>query len=107
MGSRYLLRRVATACFTIVMIVVLNFVLFRAMPGSPERILLGRMPGVTADDAFARAQQIVLHSFNMKDPPSHTRIRQLVQQAFTRAAIDEQRGRITELVDALKKKGLV
>ena len=49
MGSRYLLRRVATACFTIVMIVVLNFVLFRAMPGSPERILLGRMPGVTAE----------------------------------------------------------
>jgi peptide/nickel transport system permease protein len=49
MGTRYLLRRVATACFTIIMIVVLNFVLFRAMPGSPERILLGRMPGVTAE----------------------------------------------------------
>jgi peptide/nickel transport system permease protein len=49
MGGRYLLRRVATAIFTIVMIVVLNFVLFRAMPGSPERILLGRMPGVTAE----------------------------------------------------------
>ncbi len=49
MGSRYLLRRVATAIFTIVMIVLLNFVLFRAMPGSPERILLGRMPGVTAE----------------------------------------------------------
>ena len=49
MGAQYLLRRVATAIFTIVMIVVLNFVLFRAMPGSPERILLGRMPGVTAE----------------------------------------------------------
>ena len=36
------------------------------------------------DDPFVRAQQVVLHSFNMKDPPSHTRIRQLVQQAFTR-----------------------
>jgi peptide/nickel transport system permease protein len=32
--------------FTIILI-VLNFLLFRAMPGSPERILLGRMPGVT------------------------------------------------------------
>jgi peptide/nickel transport system permease protein len=49
MGAQYLLRRVATAAFTIVMIVLLNFVLFRAMPGSPERILLGRMPGVTAE----------------------------------------------------------
>lgn len=29
------------------MIVLLNFVLFRALPGSPERLLLGRMPGVT------------------------------------------------------------
>jgi peptide/nickel transport system permease protein len=48
MGARYLLRRVATALLTIGLIVVLNFVLFRAMPGSPERILLGRMPGVTA-----------------------------------------------------------
>jgi peptide/nickel transport system permease protein len=28
-------------------IVLLNFVLFRAMPGSPERILLGRIPNVT------------------------------------------------------------
>ena len=28
------------------MIVLLNFVLFRMMPGSPERILLGRVPGV-------------------------------------------------------------
>jgi len=49
MGARYLLRRVATALFTIALIVLLNFVLFRGMPGSPERILLGRMPGVTAE----------------------------------------------------------
>ena len=48
MGARYLLRRVAAALLTIGLIVILNFVLFRAMPGSPERILLGRMPGVTA-----------------------------------------------------------
>lgn len=49
MGLQYVLRRVATAIFTIVLIVLLNFLLFRAMPGSPERILLGRMPGVTAE----------------------------------------------------------
>ncbi|MGB8857940.1 MAG: cytochrome P450 [Ilumatobacteraceae bacterium] len=74
-----------------------------SLPGMPARPNTGN-PG--ADDAFARAQQIVLHSFNMKDPPAHTRIRQLVQQAFTRAAVDEQRGRITELVDALIDAGI-
>jgi peptide/nickel transport system permease protein len=38
MGSRYLARRIFQAILTIVGIVVLNFVLFRAMPGSPERM---------------------------------------------------------------------
>ncbi|MCJ7711117.1 MAG: ABC transporter permease, partial [Chloroflexi bacterium] len=49
MGLQYFLRRLLMAVFTIFMIVVLNFALFRAMPGSPERILLGRMPGVTPE----------------------------------------------------------
>jgi len=44
---RYLARRLASAGVTIFMIVVLNFVLFRMMPGSPERVLLGRIPNVT------------------------------------------------------------
>ncbi len=38
MGSHYLLRRLMQAILTIVGIVVLNFILFRAMPGSPERM---------------------------------------------------------------------
>jgi len=38
MGSRYLLRRILQAMLTIAGIVVLNFILFRAMPGSPERM---------------------------------------------------------------------
>jgi peptide/nickel transport system permease protein len=46
MGIRFLTRRLVGAVLTIVMIVLLNFVLFRMMPGSPERILLGRVPGV-------------------------------------------------------------
>ena len=50
-------------------------------------------------DPFVRAQRVVLHSFNMKDPPSHTRLRTLVQQAFTRAAVDEQRQNIDTLID--------
>jgi len=47
MGARYVGRRLVSAGITIVLIVLLNFVLFRMMPGSPERILLGRIPGVT------------------------------------------------------------
>ena len=73
---------------------------------SSEWTKKGSLPGVSQrhrgapdlDDPFVRAQQVVLHSFNMKDAPSHTRIRVLVQQAFGRAAVDEQRGRVTELV---------
>jgi peptide/nickel transport system permease protein len=48
-GARYLVRRFASAAVTIFLIVILNFVLFRAMPGSPERVLLGRLPGVTPE----------------------------------------------------------
>jgi peptide/nickel transport system permease protein len=40
MGGRYLGRKLAQAVLTILAIVVLNFILFRMMPGSPERVLL-------------------------------------------------------------------
>jgi peptide/nickel transport system permease protein len=49
MGARYLTRRLVSAGVTILLIVLLNFVLFRMMPGSPERVLLGRLPGVTPE----------------------------------------------------------
>jgi peptide/nickel transport system permease protein len=49
MGARYLSRRLLSAVATIVMIVLLNFVIFRLMPGSPERMLLGRIPNVTQE----------------------------------------------------------
>jgi len=52
--TRYLGRRIAQAAVTIVGIVLLNFVLFRMMPGSPERILL-RNPNMT--QASIAAQQ--------------------------------------------------
>lgn len=48
MGSRYLTRRLFQAVVTIAMIVALNFVLFRLMPGSPERAAL-RIPGVSQE----------------------------------------------------------
>jgi peptide/nickel transport system permease protein len=37
MSARYILRKLLQAFVTIVAIVILNFVLFRMMPGSPER----------------------------------------------------------------------
>ena len=46
MGGRYVLSKVGQAIFTIVLLVILNFVLFRMMPGSPERVL-GRNPNVS------------------------------------------------------------
>ena len=46
MSSRYLWRRLGQAVTTILMIVLVNFLLFRAMPGSPDRIL-ARNPNVS------------------------------------------------------------
>ena len=40
MSPRYLGRKVLQAIVTIVFVVILNFMLFRLMPGSPERVLL-------------------------------------------------------------------
>ena len=44
MGGRYLARKLAQAILTIAFIVLLNFLLFRAMPGSPDRVLARNMP---------------------------------------------------------------
>ena len=51
MGSRYLIRQVVRALVTIVAIVILNFMLFRMMPGSPERLL--HNPHMTLDQLDA------------------------------------------------------
>jgi peptide/nickel transport system permease protein len=40
MSARYFVRKLAGAMITIFAIVILNFLLFRMMPGSPERVLL-------------------------------------------------------------------
>jgi len=49
MRGSYVLRRLGVAAATIVAIVLFNFVLFRLMPGSPERILLHGIPNVSAE----------------------------------------------------------
>ena len=48
MGSRYLLNKIVQAIGTIFLIIILNFVLFRMMPGSPDRVLL-RNPNITTE----------------------------------------------------------
>jgi peptide/nickel transport system permease protein len=48
MGAAYVMRRAGTAFTTIVLIILVNFILFRAMPGSPERVILRGTPNVTA-----------------------------------------------------------
>ncbi len=57
MGSRYLLNKVVQAIGTVFFIVILNFVLFRMMPGSPDRVLL-RNPNVTAGDPRRGARAV-------------------------------------------------
>ena len=48
MSGRYLLAKIGQAIITIGLLIVLNFVFFRMMPGSPDRVL-GRNPNVTAE----------------------------------------------------------
>jgi peptide/nickel transport system permease protein len=55
MGGRFFLRRAGQAVLTIMFVLVLNFILFRSLPGSPERILL-RNPRISA--AALEAQRI-------------------------------------------------
>ncbi len=52
MNARYLARQSLQAIFTIVMIVLLNFILFRMMPGSPDRVN-PRNPHITAEQREA------------------------------------------------------
>ena len=56
MNARYLARQSAQAIFTIVMIVLLNFVLFRMMPGSPDRVN-PRNPNVTPEQREAARER--------------------------------------------------
>ncbi len=56
MGGRYLGRKLLQAFGTIIMIVVLNFLLFRLVPGSPDRILL-RNPNLSPATIAATRQR--------------------------------------------------
>jgi len=56
MRSGFLASRLLQAAVTITLIIILNFLLFRAMPGSPERIL-GRNPNVTPEILAAKREK--------------------------------------------------
>ena len=56
MGGHYLVRRLIQAFLTIIAIVILNFFLFRMMPGSPERVLL-RNPHLTPETIAAARER--------------------------------------------------
>jgi peptide/nickel transport system permease protein len=55
--GNYLARRLASAVVTIVLITIVNFILFRAMPGSPERVILRGTPNVTQAQLQAARQR--------------------------------------------------
>ena len=52
MGSAFLGRRIVQAIATILFIILLNFILFRMMPGSPERVLT-RNPNISNETKLA------------------------------------------------------
>ncbi len=54
MGNRYLARKLGQALVTIAFIVLLNFLLFRMMPGSPDRILARNMPAAAHEQLRER-----------------------------------------------------
>jgi peptide/nickel transport system permease protein len=57
MGGSYFIRRLGVAAATIAAIVLFNFILFRLMPGSPERILLRGIPNVSAERLAATRER--------------------------------------------------
>jgi peptide/nickel transport system permease protein len=62
-GGRFLGRKAASAAVTILAIVLVNFALFRMMPGSPDRIILRGVPNVT------EAQRLALRErWGLNDP---------------------------------------
>jgi peptide/nickel transport system permease protein len=54
MGNSYLWRKIPQALLTIGFIILLNFFLFRAMPGSPDRVLSRSLPADVRAELLAR-----------------------------------------------------
>jgi cytochrome P450 len=52
-------------------------------------------------DAEKNLSRSLAASFNQMDPPDHTRIRMLVNSAFSRRSVEERRGRILDVIGGL------
>lgn len=64
MGSgRYLLRKLAFSVLTIFVVIVINFVLFRILPGDPVRAVIGRNVKISAE-----VQQSLREQFGLDKP---------------------------------------
>lgn len=61
-----------------------------------------RLRGVPQGNSRTNAnKRLVQSSFNMKDPPEHTRMRSLINLAFAGIAVESRRNRIAELANQL------
>jgi len=78
-----------------------------------ERLVKDRRNGLTPQQAarepwFRRAFDVLKHNMLDRDPPDHTRLRALVQRAFTPRLVEQARPRIealtAELLDAALKR---
>jgi hypothetical protein len=70
----------------------------------PEEMLAAGVP-----DSFRRLGELLTHMMLLKDPPDHTRLRGLVNKAFTPRVVEGLRGRaetiVGELLDAVQPAG--
>lgn len=57
--------------------------------------------GAGGSDQEKNLSRSLAASFNQMDPPNHTRIRLLVNSAFSRRSVEERRGRILDVIGGL------
>jgi cytochrome P450 len=62
---------------------------------------MGDIPSEASPDDLADVIRVFTNSFNLMDPPDHTRLRRLVAKAFAAQATERERPRIQATVDEL------
>lgn len=63
--------------------------------------------GAGGSDQEKNLSRSLAASFNQMDPPNHTRIRLLVNSAFSRRSVEERRGRILDVIGGLLDEAAV
>ncbi len=69
--------------------------------GSTNPLAKQAAPSGGGTGAEQNISQSIARSFNQMDAPDHTRIRQLVQKAFSRRTVEDRRDRIEAVIDEL------